>query len=76
MGECHYLDGNHKALARSEAIKSVLHAQGINPQRFDIQWVSSAEASRFADVVRDFTEKIRELGPNPCRRELSEQQLN
>ncbi len=54
----------------------MLHAQGINPERFDIQWVSSAEASRFADVVRNFTERIRELGPNPCRNELSAQQLN
>ena len=51
-------------------------AQGINPKRFDIQWVSSAEASRFADVVREFTERIRELGPNPCFAQQTEQQAN
>lgn len=76
MGECHYLDGNYKALARAEAIRNVLHAQGINPKRFDIQWVSSAEASRFAEVVSEFTERIRELGPNPCFSRQTEQQPN
>jgi coenzyme F420-reducing hydrogenase delta subunit len=28
--------------------------------------VSSAEAPRFAEVVTRFTEKIRNLGPNPA----------
>jgi F420-non-reducing hydrogenase iron-sulfur subunit len=40
---------------------------GIDPQRFAIEWVSSAEASRFAEVVTQFTEKIKALGPNPVR---------
>jgi F420-non-reducing hydrogenase iron-sulfur subunit len=63
-------------MSRAEAIKNVLHTQGINPRRFDIQWVSSAEASRFAEVVSDFTERIRELGPNPCRAESTAQYAN
>ena len=37
---------------------------GIDPERFAIEWVSSAEAPRFAEVVTQFTEKIRTLGPN------------
>ena len=64
MGECHYLEGNEKALARSQAIKLVLEESGIDPERFAIEWVSSAEAPRFADLVTRFTEKIRALGPN------------
>jgi F420-non-reducing hydrogenase iron-sulfur subunit len=40
---------------------------GIDPERFAINWVSSAEAPRFAELVTTFTEKIRELGPNPVR---------
>jgi len=59
-----------------DAIKTVLQTQGINPDRFDIQWVSSAEASRFADVVREFTERVRELGPNPCRSMQTVQEVN
>jgi len=63
MGECHYLDGNHKALARSQAIKIVLESTNIDPERFQVHWVSSAEAPRFAEVVTRFTEAIRQLGP-------------
>lgn len=65
MGECHYLDGNHKALARAEGAKLVLGDLGIDPERFVIDWVSSAEAPRFAEVVTAFTQKIKQLGPNP-----------
>jgi F420-non-reducing hydrogenase iron-sulfur subunit len=37
---------------------------GIDPERFAIEWVSSAEAPRFAEVVTQFTDKIKKLGPN------------
>jgi F420-non-reducing hydrogenase iron-sulfur subunit len=43
----------------------VLADCGIDPARFALQWVSSAEAPRFAELVTEFTEKIRTLGPNP-----------
>jgi F420-non-reducing hydrogenase iron-sulfur subunit len=45
----------------------VLETQGIDPQRFRLEWVSSAEAARFAQVVTGFTELMRSLGPNPLR---------
>jgi len=54
-------------LARSEAIQLVLEDLGIDPERFAIEWVSSAEAPRFAELVTKFTAKIRQLGPNPIR---------
>jgi F420-non-reducing hydrogenase iron-sulfur subunit len=42
----------------------ILADAGIDPERFTIDWVSSAEAPRFAMLVTRFTEKIRALGPN------------
>lgn len=33
--------------------------------RLHLAWISSAEAQKFAQVMTDFTEKIRALGPNP-----------
>lgn len=53
---------------RSEATRMVLEVQGIDPERYGIEWVSSAEAPRFAEVVTHFTEKIRRIGPNPIPR--------
>ena len=32
----------------------MLEVQGIDPERFAIEWVSSAEAPRFADLVNQF----------------------
>jgi coenzyme F420-reducing hydrogenase delta subunit len=36
---------------------------GINPRRLYLDWVSSAEAPKFAKVSKDFVETIRTLGP-------------
>ena len=33
--------------------------------RLGLSWISSAEAQKFVQVVTDFTEKIKSLGPNP-----------
>ncbi len=35
--------------------------------RLHLEWISSAEAQKFVDVVTKFTEKIRHLGPNPLQ---------
>jgi F420-non-reducing hydrogenase iron-sulfur subunit len=35
--------------------------------RLHLEWISSAEAQKFARVVTDFTETVRALGPNPIR---------
>ena len=35
--------------------------------RLHLEWISSAEAQKFVQVITDFTEKIRQLGPNPLR---------
>jgi F420-non-reducing hydrogenase iron-sulfur subunit len=54
-------------LARAGATELLLEDLGVDPERFAIEWVSSAEAPRFAEVVTKFTEKIKELGPNPAK---------
>ncbi len=39
----------------------------MDPNRFRIEWVSSAEAPRFAEVVTRFIGDIKALGPNPSK---------
>jgi F420-non-reducing hydrogenase iron-sulfur subunit len=41
---------------------------GIDPARIRLEWISSAEGTRFADVAREFTEQIRSLGPSGLKR--------
>ena len=33
--------------------------------RLQLEWISSAEAQKFVEVVTAFTEKIRKMGPSP-----------
>ena len=48
-------------------MKKLLEFSGIDPERLVLKWVSSAEGPRFAKVVTEFVEKIRQLGPSPLR---------
>jgi coenzyme F420-reducing hydrogenase delta subunit len=63
-GSCHYFEGNIKAVARADVISMVLGDMGVDPERFVLRWISSAEASVFARLVTDFTRKIKKLGPH------------
>lgn len=63
-GACHYIEGNIKAMARADVISIILRDMGVDPSRFELQWISSAEASVFAQTITDFTKKIRKLGPH------------
>ncbi len=66
-GDCHYLEGNLKAEARADAIKLMLQDFGIEEERFRLEWVSASEGSRFAQVVTEMTEEIKQLGPSPYK---------
>jgi F420-non-reducing hydrogenase iron-sulfur subunit len=64
LGECHYgVEGNYHALSVMHIVKKVLQLIGMNPERLMLEWVSASEGIRFAEVVTNFTNRIRELGP-------------
>jgi len=67
-GDCHYMEGNFKAQRRTELIKKLLHGFGIEQKRLRLEWVSAAEGTRFAQVIADFTDQIKGLGPNPLKK--------
>ena len=50
-----------KRIAFLQELLAVVGLEG----RLHLAWISSAEAQKFAQVMTDFTEKIRALGPNP-----------
>ena len=63
IGECHYINGNHRTAKRIPLVRNLLGYIGINPERLQLEWVSSAEAPRFVQVTTAFVDKIRALGP-------------
>jgi len=70
-GDCHYLAGNDKALRRERLLRRVLSSMGIEEDRVRLEWVSASEGARFAQLVADFVETLRALGPNPVRPSLA-----
>lgn len=62
-GDCHYVSGNYYARRRMMAFKRLLEYTGLEPQRFQVRWISGSEAGKFRDTVIEVCEQIRELGP-------------
>jgi F420-non-reducing hydrogenase iron-sulfur subunit len=63
IGECHYIDGNHRTAKRIPVLRKALSYVGIDPDRLRLDWVSAAEAPRFGSVTQEFVETVRALGP-------------
>ena len=62
-GDCHYSTGNYYAKRRLMIFKRELEYIGLEPDRFQVRWISGAEAGKFRDTATAFCERIRELGP-------------
>jgi len=68
FGDCHYVFGNHRAVQQFEKMKGVAKILGIEDGRLRLEWISAAEGARFAEVINEFTETVRSLGPGPVSR--------
>jgi len=66
-GDCHYEDGNLKAEKRAEAIILMLEDFGLEEERFRLEWISASEGPKFAQVMTEFTEQVKKLGPSPYK---------
>ncbi|MGQ9617837.1 MAG: hydrogenase iron-sulfur subunit [Candidatus Aminicenantia bacterium] len=69
--DCHYQEGNFKALRRAKLLERILPQLGIEPERFRLEWISASEGDKFQHVCNEFTEQIRKLGPLNLRKEVS-----
>ena len=68
-GDCHYQSGNYETERRFKALSEALSYTGIEAERIRLEWVSASEGTRFGEVVQDFTEQIKKVGPNDIRSE-------
>ena len=67
-GDCHYKEGNYKALRRFEWLRKIVEELGIEPERVRLEWIAGSEGLKFAEVMREFDATIRKLGPNPLKK--------
>jgi coenzyme F420-reducing hydrogenase delta subunit len=66
-GDCHFQAGNLRARKRVAYVQEVLKSVGMQPERVAMYNLSSGEGPRFAEISREMTDKIRQLGPNPIK---------
>ena len=50
-----------------EMAQELTQILGINQERMRLEWISSAEGTRFAEVATEFTNKIKSLGPSSLK---------
>jgi F420-non-reducing hydrogenase iron-sulfur subunit len=62
-GECHFVEGNLRAKKKVAYVKRLLEEVGTNPQRIEMFNLSSAMGGRFAEIVEEMTQRVKELGP-------------
>jgi len=62
-GDCHYIEGNFHTRRKLTMLRDQLEFMGIEAERFQISWVSASEGIKFAEVVSNFTDRLRDLGP-------------
>ena len=62
-GDCHYIEGNYKALRRMQLLQRMMNEMGIAEQRFRLEWISASEGERVKTVINEMTEQVRKLGP-------------
>ena len=65
FGDCHYIFGNERAVEQFEKTKAIVKLLGIKEGRLRLEWISAAEGGKFADVINEFTDTVRALGPSP-----------
>lgn len=63
-GECHYItEGNYDALANVHLCKKLMEHIGVNPERLRLEWIAASEGSRYAELMNDFVQQMKDLGP-------------
>ena len=68
IGDCHYIDANHWTVKRVEKVHKKMAKLGIDPERLQLEWISAAEGTRFAAIMK----KMELLRQKVTAKEISE----
>ena len=66
LGECHYINGNEKAIRRVEKLQRLLELLGLGDGRLRFEEISASEGGKFAEVVRRFVDDLKGMPPVTC----------
>lgn len=55
--DCHFVNGNYKAMVKAVLIKAYLRQLGFEDERFTLEWIAAGEAEKFVKIVKEIIEK-------------------
>jgi heterodisulfide reductase subunit A-like polyferredoxin/coenzyme F420-reducing hydrogenase delta subunit len=64
---CHFLIGNRIAEQRYKILLEAMDSLDAGSGRVRLQWISPSEPKPFTAFVKELSEKLRVLGPNPVK---------
>ena len=65
LEDCHYLEGNEKAVRRFSIINTFMEQYGINEKRFRLWHISASEGAEFTEHIKEYVAELKKIGPNP-----------
>ncbi|OGR27936.1 MAG: methyl-viologen-reducing hydrogenase subunit delta [Desulfuromonadales bacterium GWD2_54_10] len=74
-GDCHYKEGNCRALQRHGMLNLMLEQLGVEKERCRLDYVSAGEGEKFSRVIREMVETVSMLGPLRLTQENSAQDV-
>jgi heterodisulfide reductase subunit A len=63
FSDCHYINAVHWTQKRMDRMWTKLEKLGIRPDRLILEWISAAEGQKFAKVMRDLEERVKQVTP-------------
>jgi len=65
--QCHFIKGSELANKRMENVKETLQRLMLEPERVKLVEVSISDYDRLPEIINEFVEEIRKVGPNPYK---------
>lgn len=62
-GDCHYKEGNYRAVQRYRLLLRMLEQFGIEKERCRFDFVSAGEGDKFVKIITEMVDAVRALGP-------------
>ena len=63
LGDCHYKEGNYKAVQRHRILLRLLKQFGIEEERCRLDFVSASEGERYVEIINEMVRSVKKLGP-------------
>ena len=72
IGDCHFLEGNLRAIQTVVYTRERLAEIGLEPERLEFFHVPASDGPGFADAANEMTRRAKTLGPNPLRKAIEQ----